>query len=112
MVSDSSRCGSVASFNLCSNPEALALLYKRHSFLLSIDAPQKQTITTMYNIVEETPVDTCYRVQCDTCGKTTWKVRNRQSHMLLFFSHMDTGQGCGAHVEQVSRTWCEALSIS
>ncbi|KAI0280297.1 hypothetical protein BGY98DRAFT_914850 [Russula aff. rugulosa BPL654] len=36
----------------------------------------------MYNVVEETPVDTCWRVQCDKCGKTTWK-------------------GCGSHVDQV-----------
>ncbi|KAF9812476.1 hypothetical protein IEO21_06194 [Rhodonia placenta] len=30
-----------------------------------------------------TPVNACFKVKCDKCGKTTWK-------------------GCGAHVEQVS----------
>ncbi|KAN0113462.1 hypothetical protein V8E52_007743 [Russula decolorans] len=38
----------------------------------------------MYNVVQVTPVDTCYRVQCDKCGKTTWK-------------------GCGNHVDQTDR---------
>ncbi|KAH8991179.1 hypothetical protein EDB92DRAFT_1861328 [Lactarius akahatsu] len=34
-------------------------------------------------MLEETPVNHCYAVKCDKCGKTTWK-------------------GCGAHVESVS----------
>ena len=29
---------------------------------------------SMYN-VEEIPIDTCYAVKCDKCGKTTWAVR-------------------------------------
>ena len=33
----------------------------------------------MYNVVEEIPIDTCYPVKCDKCGKTTWAVR----HSLL-----------------------------
>ncbi|KAH9053678.1 hypothetical protein EDB87DRAFT_204983 [Lactarius vividus] len=37
----------------------------------------------MCNMLEETPVNHCYAVKCDKCGKTTWK-------------------GCGAHVESVS----------
>ncbi|KAH9978437.1 hypothetical protein BJV77DRAFT_956322 [Russula vinacea] len=36
----------------------------------------------MYNVVDETPVDACYAVKCDKCGKTTWA-------------------GCGKHVESV-----------
>ncbi|OSX57675.1 hypothetical protein POSPLADRAFT_1155691 [Postia placenta MAD-698-R-SB12] len=31
-----------------------------------------------------TPVNACFKVKCDKCGKTTWK-------------------GCGAHVEQVMK---------
>jgi len=34
-------------------------------------------------VMYETPVNYCYAVKCDKCGKTTWK-------------------GCGAHVESVS----------
>lgn len=28
----------------------------------------------MYNVLEEIPIDTCYAVKCDKCGKTTWAV--------------------------------------
>ncbi|KAH9047057.1 hypothetical protein EDB84DRAFT_1463451, partial [Lactarius hengduanensis] len=41
----------------------------------------------MCNMLEETPVNHCYAVKCDKCGKTTWK-------------------GCGAHVESVSLVSC------
>ncbi|KAI0283519.1 hypothetical protein BC826DRAFT_920549 [Russula brevipes] len=36
----------------------------------------------MHNIVGDAPVNTCFAVKCDKCGKTTWK-------------------GCGRHVESV-----------
>ncbi|KAH9970564.1 hypothetical protein BGW80DRAFT_1175986 [Lactifluus volemus] len=36
----------------------------------------------MHNIIEEIPVNGCFAVKCDNCGKTTWK-------------------GCGNHVESV-----------
>jgi hypothetical protein len=38
----------------------------------------------MYNVVEETPVDACYAVKCDKCGKTTWKVRTVQAVFDFF----------------------------
>ena len=47
----------------------------------------------MYNVVEETPVDTCYKVQCDKCGKTTWKVRYRLFPVITLFSHLVTRTG-------------------
>lgn len=31
----------------------------------------------MHTIVEEMPVNTCFAVKCDKCGKTTWKVSLR-----------------------------------
>jgi len=42
----------------------------------------------MYNVVEVTPVDTCWTVQCDKCGKTTWKVNYKPFLMLPLFSHL------------------------
>ncbi|KAI0034761.1 hypothetical protein K488DRAFT_44835 [Vararia minispora EC-137] len=35
-----------------------------------------------------TPVNTCFAIKCDTCGKTTWK-------------------GCGKHVDQVMKDVAE-----
>ena len=40
----------------------------------------------MYNVVEETPVDTCWRVQCDKCGKTTWKVEYMPFLLIPFLT--------------------------
>jgi hypothetical protein len=28
----------------------------------------------MYNMLESTPVNECFAVTCDKCGKTTWRV--------------------------------------
>ena len=28
----------------------------------------------MYKMLEETPVNHCFAVKCDKCGKTTWRV--------------------------------------
>lgn len=60
--------------------------------VISIKTPQKPTII-MYNVAEETPVDTCYRVQCDKCGKTTWKVEYTPFPMTPLFSHFVTRTG-------------------
>ncbi|OBZ66314.1 hypothetical protein A0H81_13778 [Grifola frondosa] len=40
--------------------------------------------TTMAYVEAPVPVNTCYLVKCDKCGKTTWK-------------------GCGQHVESVMK---------
>ena len=53
----------------------------------------------MYNVVEETPVNACYAVKCNTCEKTTWAV---STDFLILFSFFTPGQGCGKHVESVS----------
>ncbi|KAF8604645.1 hypothetical protein BDV93DRAFT_471646 [Ceratobasidium sp. AG-I] len=38
----------------------------------------------MHSTIVNTVVDTCFAVQCGSCGKTTWK-------------------GCGKHVESVMK---------
>ncbi|KAI0248909.1 hypothetical protein BJV78DRAFT_1232404 [Lactifluus subvellereus] len=63
----------------------------------------------MHAIMEEMPVNTCYAVRCDKCGKTTWKV-SIQSQLVLdalirgsdSLTLLLSTQGCGAHVESVS----------
>ena len=47
----------------------------------------------MYNVVEETPVDACYAVKCDKCGKTTWAVSAHRFHHFPFslVLHRDVG---------------------
>ena len=47
----------------------------------------------MYNIVEEMPVNTCYAVKCDKCGKTTWKV-TRPPVLDFFFDRPMHGLMC------------------
>ena len=47
----------------------------------------------MYNVVEESPVDACYAVKCNTCGKTTWAVSTDRSFPIIIFSHLDRDVG-------------------
>jgi len=53
-------------------------------------------------VMYETPVNYCYAVKCDKCGKTTWKVGFVRSCDVLFTTHRSIGR---AAVPTLSPFW-------
>lgn len=56
----------------------------------------------MIIVAESVPVEACYQVGCERCGKRTWAV----SGAIVVLTTADSPQGCGGHIEAVRPSLC------